>query len=108
LLASPYRLKILQQSLEKGKNWLNKIKQKLEGLDMGDIWIKGEENNRNVWREASKRCMDIERQNMEASMKEKRSLVFYNELKSRWEKKLYIEVCTQEARRGIGWWKMGI
>jgi hypothetical protein len=32
--------------------------------------------------------MDIERQNMEASMKEKRSLVFYNELKNNWEKKL--------------------
>jgi hypothetical protein len=29
---------------------------------MGDIWIMGEENNRNVWREVSKRCMDIERQ----------------------------------------------
>jgi hypothetical protein len=29
-------------------------------------------------------------------------------LKSSWEKKLYIEVYTQEARRGIGWWKMGI
>jgi hypothetical protein len=29
-------------------------------------------------------------------------------LKSSWGKKLYIEVCTQEARRGIGWWKMGI
>jgi hypothetical protein len=52
--------------------------------------------------------MDIERQNMEASMKEKRSLVFYNELKISWEKKLYIEACTQEARRGKGWWKMGI
>jgi hypothetical protein len=52
--------------------------------------------------------MDIERQNMEGSMREKRSLVFYNEFKSSWEKKLYIEVCTQEARRGIGWWKMGI
>jgi hypothetical protein len=51
--------------------------------------------------------MDIERQNMEASMKEKISLVFYDELKSSWENKLYIEVCTQEARRGIGWWKMG-
>jgi hypothetical protein len=37
-----------KQSLEKGKNWLNKIKQELEGLGMGDIWIKGEENNRNV------------------------------------------------------------
>jgi hypothetical protein len=61
-----------QQSLERGKNWLNKIKQELEGLGMGDIWIKGEENNRKVWRELSKRCMDIERQSMEASMKQKK------------------------------------
>jgi hypothetical protein len=75
-----------QQSLEKGNNWLNKVKQ-LEGLGMGDIWINGEGNNKNVWREVSKTCMDIDRQNMEASMKEKRSLVFYNELKSSWEKK---------------------
>jgi hypothetical protein len=45
---------------------------------------------------------------MEASMKEKKSLVFYNELKNNWEKKLYIEVCSQEARKGIGCWKMGI
>jgi hypothetical protein len=89
-----------QQSLEKGKNWLNKLKRELEGLGIGDIWIKGEENNRNVWREVSRRCMDTERQNMEASMKEKRSLVFYNKLKYNWENKSYIEVCTQEARRG--------
>jgi hypothetical protein len=75
---------------------------------MGDIWIMGEENNRNVWREVSKRCMDIKRQNMEASMKEKRSLVFHNELNNNWENKLYIQVCSQEARIGIGWWKMGI
>jgi hypothetical protein len=27
---------------------------------------------------------------------------------SNWEKKFYIELCTQEARGGIGWWKMGI
>jgi hypothetical protein len=25
-----------------------------------DIWINGEENNRNVWQEVSKRCMDTE------------------------------------------------
>jgi hypothetical protein len=50
----------------------------------------------------------IEVTNMEASMKEKISLIFYNELKNNWEKKFYIEVCSQEARRGIGWWKMGI
>jgi hypothetical protein len=29
-------------------------------------------------------------------------------LKSSWENKLDIDVCTQEARRGIGWLKMGI
>jgi hypothetical protein len=29
-------------------------------------------------------------------------------LKNNWEKKFYIEVSTQEARRGIGWWKMGV
>jgi hypothetical protein len=39
---------------------------------------------------------------MEASMKENRSLVFYNELKNNWEKKLYVDVCSQVARRGIG------
>jgi hypothetical protein len=97
-----------QQSLEKGNDWLNKIKQELERLGMGDVWRNGEENNRNVWIAVSRRCVDIERQNMETSMKDKRSLVFYNELKSSWEKKVYIDVCTQEARRGIGWWKMGI
>jgi hypothetical protein len=42
-----------QQSLEKGYNWLNKIKQELERLGMGDIWINGEENNRHVWTEVS-------------------------------------------------------
>jgi hypothetical protein len=45
---------------------------------------------------------------MEVSMREKRSLVFYNESKSDWEKELYIKVCTQQARGRIGWWKMGI
>jgi hypothetical protein len=61
-----------ERSLEKGKNCFYKIKQELEGLGMGDIWIMGEENNRNMWREVNKRCMDIERQNMEESMKEKK------------------------------------
>jgi hypothetical protein len=75
---------------------------------VGDVWRNEEGSNINVWREVSKRCVVIERQNTEASMKEKRSLVFYNELKSTWEKKLYIEACTQEVRRGMGWRKMGI
>jgi hypothetical protein len=39
---------------------------------MGDIWINGEEDNINVWRDVSKRCVDIERQNMEASIRERK------------------------------------
>jgi hypothetical protein len=84
-----------QQCLENGNSWLNEIKQELERLGVGDIWKNGEENNRNVWREVSKRCVDIERQNMEASMIEKRSLVFYSEFMNNWEKELYIDVCTR-------------
>jgi L-lactate utilization protein LutB len=68
---------IKKQSLEKGNNWLNKIKYELERLGVEVIWISGEENNRNVWREVSKTCVDIERQNIEASMRDKISLAFY-------------------------------
>jgi hypothetical protein len=44
---------------------------------MGDIWINEEDNNRNVWREVSKRCVDIERQNMEASMRGKKDHLYF-------------------------------
>jgi hypothetical protein len=43
-----------QQSLEKGNNWLNKIKLSLERQVMGSVWRNGEENNRNGRTEASK------------------------------------------------------
>jgi hypothetical protein len=50
---------------------------------MGDVWRNGEENNRNVQIEVSKRYMDTERQNLEDGMEEKRSPVLYSELKKR-------------------------
>jgi hypothetical protein len=40
-------------------------------------------------------------------MREK-SLSPYNELKSSWEREKYIDICTFEERKGVGWWKMGI
>jgi hypothetical protein len=33
---------------------VDKTKQDLGGLGVGDIWINGEENNRNVWKEEAK------------------------------------------------------
>jgi hypothetical protein len=85
---------------------LSRIEQELEGLGRGDIWKnKGgdDDDDNNIWSVVSKRFMDIERQNMEASMGENTSLVLYIELRSNWKKEIHKEVCTHEARRGIGW-----
>jgi hypothetical protein len=45
---------------------------------------------------------------MESNMRGERSVALYNELKSSWEREKYIDICTFEERKGIGWWKMGI
>jgi alcohol dehydrogenase YqhD (iron-dependent ADH family) len=60
-----------QQTIEKGENWLKKLEQELNRLDMRDVWRRGGENNNNVWKVVSKRCIDTERQKMEANVREK-------------------------------------
>jgi hypothetical protein len=60
-----------QQTIERGENWLKKLEQELNRLGKGNVWRRGEENNNNVWNVVSKRCIDIERQKMEANMTEK-------------------------------------
>jgi hypothetical protein len=44
-----------------GNYGLTKVKQDLEVLGMRHIWKSGEENNRYVWREVSKRYVYIDR-----------------------------------------------
>jgi hypothetical protein len=56
---------------------------------MGDVRRRGGENNNNVWKVISKRCIDTERQKMEENVKEQRSVALYNELKSSWERQKY-------------------
>jgi hypothetical protein len=58
-----------QQTIEKGENWLKKLEQELNSLGMGDVWRRGGENNNNGWKVVSKRCIDTERQKMEANMR---------------------------------------
>jgi cell fate (sporulation/competence/biofilm development) regulator YmcA (YheA/YmcA/DUF963 family) len=60
-----------QQTIKKGENWLKKLEQELNSLGMRDVWRRGGENNNNVWKVVSKRCIDTERQKMEANMREK-------------------------------------
>jgi hypothetical protein len=71
---------------------------------MGDIWKSGGQNNNNVCREVSKRCVDIKRQKMKANMRDKTSLVLCNKLKTGKKK---VRRCLHIGeRRGIGSWKM--
>jgi hypothetical protein len=108
VLALWLREALKQQSIEKGENWLKNLEQELNSLGMGDVWRRGGENNNNLWKVVNKRCIDTERQKVEANMRENISLALYNELKSSWEREKYIDICTFEGRKGIEWREMGI
>jgi hypothetical protein len=64
--------------------------------------------DKKVWIRIRKRCVDIERQNIEATMRERSVLTLCNSLMNNWEKEKYIELCTGEVRRRIIWWKIGV
>jgi hypothetical protein len=68
-------------------------------------WKEYHDDNK-VWIRIRKRCVDIGRQNMEATMRKRSSLILYNSLKRNWEKEEYIELSTGEAERGIIWWEI--
>jgi hypothetical protein len=51
------------------------------------------------------RCNDIERQNLSSIMSEKMSLVFYQEMKQKWGREDYIELCSRNERNGLAWMK---
>jgi cell fate (sporulation/competence/biofilm development) regulator YmcA (YheA/YmcA/DUF963 family) len=70
--ASFLREALKQQTIEKGENWLKKLEKELNRIGMGDIWRREEENNNNIWKVVSKRCIDTGRQKMEANMRGKK------------------------------------
>jgi hypothetical protein len=48
---------------------LKEVEQELNRLGKGDIWRRGGENSSNAWKEVSKRCVDIEHQEVEANVR---------------------------------------
>jgi hypothetical protein len=60
-----------RQTIEKGENQWKKLEQELNRLGMGDVRRRGGDNNNNLWKVVSKRCVDTERQKMEANVTEK-------------------------------------
>lgn len=71
----------------------------------GDIWENEGNDYKKVW---IRIFVDIERQDVEDTMRERSTRTLYNSLMNNWEKKEYIEPCTGEDRRGIVWWKIGV
>jgi hypothetical protein len=61
---------------------------------MGYMWRRGRENNRNSWKMVRQRCVDIERQDMDTIMREKKSLILLNCLKRDWQKEDYRSITT--------------
>jgi hypothetical protein len=51
---------LIYQREERENNWICGIKRKLEKLDMGYMWRRGRENDRNSWKMVSQRYVDIE------------------------------------------------
>jgi hypothetical protein len=63
------------QREERESNWICGIKRELEKLGVCYMWRRGRENDRNSWKMVSQRCVDIERQDMDAIMREKKLLI---------------------------------
>jgi hypothetical protein len=45
---------------------------------------------------------------MFANIEEKKSLIFYSEMKQEWAREEYIVCCTKNERSGLAWFKTGI
>jgi hypothetical protein len=54
------------------------------------------------------KCNHIERQNLSSIVSEKLSLVFYQEMKHKWGREEYIELCSRNERNGSAWMKAGV
>jgi hypothetical protein len=61
-----------------------------------------------IYKKIKESCNDIERQNLFAKIKEKRSLIFHSEMKQEWAREEYIVCCTRNERSGLAWFRTGI
>jgi hypothetical protein len=55
-----------------------------------------------ICKKIKERCNNIERQNLFANINEKRSLIFYSEMKQEWAREEYT-VCCIKGTREVGW-----
>jgi hypothetical protein len=56
-----------------------------------------------VCKDVKEICNDIERQNFFANLSEKRSFIFYRDMKLMWDREDYVMCGSRNNRRGIAW-----
>jgi hypothetical protein len=101
-----------QESTSKGvlnlelESWARKLSEQLSKIGLGCIWQ--DQRVEFVKKKEEERCTDTERQNLFANIKEKRSLIFYSEMKQEWAREEHTGCCTRKERSGLTWFKTGI
>jgi hypothetical protein len=89
--------------------WAKKLEKELNQIGLGHIWRNPTENQRGtVCKEVKERCNDIERQIFFANLSEKRSLIFYRDMKLLWDKEHYVMCGSRNDRMGIAWFRASI
>jgi hypothetical protein len=90
------------------KSWAKKMKEELQRIGLAYIWHSQQEwDTSRLRRIIRERCNDIERKNLFSIMSEKMSL-FYQEMKQKWDREEYIELCSRNERNGLAWMKAGV
>jgi hypothetical protein len=90
-------------------SWAKKLSEQLSKIGLGYIWHDLRVNTECViYKQIKERCIDIELQNLFENIKQKRSLIFYNEMKQELAREEYTVCCTRNERSGLAWFKAGI
>jgi hypothetical protein len=90
-------------------SWAKKLSEQLSKVRQRYIWQDLRVNTvTGICKKIKERCNDIEQQNLFANIKEKRSLIFYSEMKQEWAREEYIFCCARNERSGLAWFKTGI
>jgi hypothetical protein len=90
-------------------SWARKLSEHLSKIGLGYIWQDLRVNTvSGICKKIKQRYNDIERQNLFANIKEKRSLILYSEMGQEWTREEYIVCCTRKERSELAWFKTGI
>jgi hypothetical protein len=90
-----------QKASMRFESWAKKMKEELESIGLAYIWHSQQEWDTSRLRRIIRgRCNDTERKNFFSIMSEKMSLVVYQEMKQKWGREEYIELCSRNERNG--------